>query len=153
MASLIKHPKDFWTGAMYAGLGAAAIFLPHDYAMGSALRMGPAYFPNVIGGLLILLGAIALFRSFVVVGEAITPFAWREVALVLGALALFGVLLEGAGLIVATVLLVLLGAWASIKFHWRSAALLAVGLTAFSALVFVKLLGVPLPILGSWFGQ
>lgn len=153
MASFIRHPKDFWTGAMYAGLGAAAIFLPRDYSMGSALRMGPAYFPSVIGGLLILLGVIALIRSFIVPGEKIEPFAWRELLLVLGAVVLFGVLLEGAGLIIATVILVVLGAYASIKFRWRSAVPLAAGLTAFSVLVFVKLLGVPLPILGTWLGQ
>ena len=153
MASLIRHPKDFWTGAMYAGLGAAAIFLPRDYGLGSALRMGPAYFPSIIGGLLLLLGGIALIRAFVVPGDKIEPFAWRELLLVLGAVVLFGVLLQGAGLIVSTVILVLLGAYGSVKFRWRSAVPLAVGLAAFSVLVFAKALGVPLPILGSWFGQ
>lgn len=152
MTSIIRHPKDFWTGAMYAGLGAAAVFLPRDYGFGSALRMGPAYFPSVVGGLLMLVGAITLIRSLMVDGEKISPFAWREVLLVLGAVVLFALLLQGAGLIVSIVVMVLLGAYASVKFHWRWAVLLAAGLATFSALLFVKALGVQLPLLGNWFG-
>ena len=153
MSSPIRHPKDFWTGVMYAGFGAAAIFLPRDYGFGTALRMGPAYFPSVVGGLLMLIGGISLARSFIAEGGKITPFAWRELLLVLGAVVLFGVLLYGAGLIVSILIMVVLGAYASVKFHWRWAAPLAAGLAVFSALLFVKALGVNLPLIGAWFGQ
>ncbi|MBI2313666.1 MAG: tripartite tricarboxylate transporter TctB family protein [Betaproteobacteria bacterium] len=152
MSSFIRHPKDFWAGVIYAALGIAAVILGRDYPMGSAFKMGPAYFPTVLGGLLALVGVIAVVRSFVKPGEAITPFAWKEVILVLAATVVFGVLLRGAGLVVALIVLVLASAYASVKFRWVPSIALAIGMTVFSILVFVKGLGVPLQILGSWFG-
>ena len=51
----IRNNKDFWAGMMFIGIGAAAMFIARDYPFGSALRMGPGYFPSVLGGILILL--------------------------------------------------------------------------------------------------
>ena len=153
MAAMIKNPKDFWAGLMYVGVGAAAILFASELPMGSAVRMGPAYFPSLLGGLLILLGAAALIRSLIVPGEGIGALAWREVLLVVAAVVLFGLLLASAGFIVACLVLVLVVAYASSEFRWRPAILLAAGLTVFSVLIFANLLGVPLPLLGSWFGQ
>lgn len=61
----IKNGKDFWAGLMFAGFGLAFMLTASSYRMGSALRMGPGYFPAVLGGLLALLGAIVIIRSFV----------------------------------------------------------------------------------------
>lgn len=152
MPSFIKHPKDFWSGAIYLAAGGAALYIGLDYPLGTALKMGPAYFPTILGGLLALVGAISVLRSFVKPGEAITPFAWKEVILVLASTVLFGVLMRGAGLAPAILLLVVVSAYASIKHRWGPSIALAIGMTVFSILVFVKGLGMPLPILGSWFG-
>jgi hypothetical protein len=138
---------------MYVGLGVAAIWFSRNLAMGSAMRMGPAYVPNILAGLLILLGAAALCRSLVVPGERLGAFAWREALLVIAAVVLFGLLLAGAGFVVASVSMVMLGAYAGSEFRWRSSILLAVGLAAFSVFVFVYLLSMPLPLVGSWFGE
>jgi hypothetical protein len=73
--------------------------------------------------------------------------------LVLTATVLFGLLLRGAGLIVAVVILVLMGAYASRYFRWATAVALSTGMAAFCVLVFVKALGLPIPMLGPWFGQ
>ena len=56
MTSIIKNPKDFWTGVMYTGLGGIVVMLSRSYNFGSAVRMGPGYFPTVLGGLLFLIG-------------------------------------------------------------------------------------------------
>lgn len=61
----IKNGRDFWAGLMFAGFGLAFMLTAFSYPMGSALRMGPAYFPAVLGGLLALLGAIIFIRAFV----------------------------------------------------------------------------------------
>src|SRR5262245_21720298 len=63
----IKSPKDFWAGLMFIGTGLFFMFwaMTH-YQMGTAVRMGPAYFPTLLGGLLVVLGAIVLFQAFVV---------------------------------------------------------------------------------------
>ena len=153
MQSFMKHPKDFWTGVMYVVFALIVIIIGQDYSMGSAVRMGPAYFPTALGVLMGLVGIAAIIRSFIATGDRITPFAWTQVVLVLASVVLFGVLARRAGLVPALVLLVLMSAYASVKFKWGPAILLAIGITVFSILVFLKGLGVPLPILGPWFGQ
>jgi Tripartite tricarboxylate transporter TctB family len=60
----IKNGKDFWAGLMYLAFGAAFMLVARNYAMGSALRMGPAYFPTVLGGILVVLGLTVFVRSF-----------------------------------------------------------------------------------------
>ena len=153
MSSLIKHPRDFYAGLMYASVGTAAAWIARDYNMGSAVRMGPAYFPTLLAILLIMVGAASLIRSFFHRGEAIGAFAWKELALVIGSIVLFGLLVRGAGLAVALVLLVVISAWASPLFKFKSAVLLAGVTTAASIVVFVKGLGLPFAILGSWFAR
>lgn len=153
VTTLIKGPKDFWTGAIYIGVGGAALFIARDYGMGTASQMGPGYFPIVLSGLLLLFGAIAIVRSFAVESEAIGAFALKPAGLILGATMAFGFLLPRAGLLLALPVLILVSAAASAKFRfeWKALGAMA-GLIAFCALVFVKGLGVPMPLLGSWFG-
>ena len=61
---MTRNPKDFWTGLLYIFFGASAIFIARDYNMGTALRMGPAFFPTILGAVLAVIGAIAVIRSF-----------------------------------------------------------------------------------------
>jgi Tripartite tricarboxylate transporter TctB family len=150
--SFIRHPKDFWTGIIFLFFGLAAVIIGLEYQMGTAGRMGPAYFPSVLGGLLALIGLVGVLRSFVRKGEAVGKFYVKEIVLVLSAVLLFGFLMRGAGLVPATMVLILLSAYASPKFRWGEAVLLAVGLTIFTVAVFVKLLGLPMPMFGSCFG-
>jgi hypothetical protein len=150
--SFIRHPKDFWTGIIFLFFGLGAIIIGLDYEMGTAGRMGPAYFPTVLGGLLTLVGTIAVVRSLLQPGEAIEKFYIKELVIILSAVLLFGFLMRGAGLVPAVLVIVLLSAYASPKFRLGQAALLAGGLAIFAVVVFVKLLGLPMPILGPWLG-
>ena len=152
MTSLIRNPKDFWAGVIYVAVGLAAIIIGRDYGMGTASKMGPAYFPTVLGGLLALIGLISIVRSFQRPGEPLGVFAYKGAALVLGSTVLFGVLVRGAGVVISLVVLVIMSAYASIKFRWAPSIALAIGLAVFSVLVFIKGLGIPLPLLGPWFG-
>ena len=61
----ITNGKDFWAGSMFAGFGLAFMIVAQNYSMGTAVRMGPAYFPTMLGGMLAVLGGFILFRSFV----------------------------------------------------------------------------------------
>jgi hypothetical protein len=61
----ITNGKDFWAGLMFIGFGLGFMIVANNYAMGTAVRMGPAYFPTVLGGMLAVLGAAVLFRAFV----------------------------------------------------------------------------------------
>jgi putative tricarboxylic transport membrane protein len=103
--------------------------------------------------LLALIGVISMIRSLLYAGEAIPKFCWKEIFLILGSVALFGLLVRGAGLVPSLILMVLICARASDKFRLGPALLLAVAASIFSALVFVKGLGMPLPVVGPWFGM
>jgi len=153
VARLIRSPKDFWAGLLYAGFGAAAVLIARDYGMGSGARMGPAYFPTVLGSLLFLIGAASIVRSLVVRGEPVGAIAWKGLLLVTAGTVLFGVLLRPAGMIAAVAVLVLVSAAASAKFRfeWQALALMAL-LIAFCSLVFVKGLGMNVPLVGPWLG-
>ena len=120
--------------------------------MGSAGRMGPAYFPSVLGTLLAVIGLIGIIRSFIVVGEPIGRFYMKELLMILSAILLFGFLMRGAGLVPAILVLIFLSAYAGPKFNWKEVSMLAVGLAVFAVLVFVKLLGLPMVAFGPWLG-
>lgn len=152
MSSPIPNPKEFWSGVMFTAFGLATVFIGRDYAMGSAGHMGPGYFPTMLGGLLTLLGLLAVARSLLKAGEGIEKFAFKEAGLVLLSVLLFAVMVRGAGLLAAVFVMVMMSAYASAKFEVKSTMLLAVGGAASCSLVFVKWLGVPMPIIGPWFG-
>ena len=150
--SVLNH-KGLLTGLIYVASGLAALVLSRSYSFGTPGRMGPGYFPTVIASLLIVVGILAVIRSLRTQGAPTGPWAWRALALVLSSVVLFGLLLERAGLLVASVVLLVTSAAASreFRFDWR-VTLGLVALVAACATVFVKGLGVPMPLIGSWFG-
>jgi hypothetical protein len=149
----VRNPRDFWAGAIYLALAAATLWIGRDYAQGSSARMGPGYFPAVLGWLLALFGVVSIGRSFIRPGEPIGAIAWKPLLLVLGSVVLFAVLLQPAGVIVALICLIVMSALASrySRFNVTSVAA-AAGLVAFCVIIFVKGLGVPMPLYGTWFG-
>jgi hypothetical protein len=149
---MIRSARDFWSGMLYIFFGSVAVIVARGYPMGTALRMGPAYFPSILGGLLILIGAISVIRSFIAEGAPIGAFALRKGGLVIASVLLFGATVRGAGLAIALPALVLISAAASDRFRWWPTLMLAAGLGVFCVLVFLNGLGVPLPLLGPWLG-
>jgi hypothetical protein len=78
----IKNGKDFWAGLMFIGFGLGFMLVARNYPMGSAVRMGPAYFPTVLGGMLAVLGAMVFFRAFVSkFNEPLKVFLFRPLLL------------------------------------------------------------------------
>jgi putative tricarboxylic transport membrane protein len=149
---MIRSSKDFWTGLIYIFFGVSAILIARDYSMGTGVKMGPAYFPTILGGLLAAIGGIAVMRSFIVPGTPITAFAFKGLILVTVSTLVFGFVVRGAGLAIALPLLIIISAVASTRFRWRPTLFMAAGLTIFCVLVFIKGLGIPLPVIGPWFG-
>jgi hypothetical protein len=144
--------KDLWSGLIFLGLGTAAVALGRNHPMGTAMRMGPAYFPTMLGLLLALIGLAVVLRALLKPGPAVGRISFGKPALVLGATVLFGFLLQFLGLAGSIILLVVLSACASERFRWPVALALAVGLAVSSSVIFVRLLGLPIPILGTWLG-
>jgi hypothetical protein len=149
---LNRNPKDLWTGVLFIAVGLAAIIFVRNHQMGTAMRMGPAYFPTILGLLQVMIGIAVLLRALVRPGLPLGKFALAKIALVLGAIVLFGLLLRGLGLIIAIIVIVVLSAYASKSFRWTVALVLAVGIAICSAIIFVLLLGIPVPMIGTWIG-
>ena len=152
MNPIARNGKDFWAGIIYIVAGSGAWIISRDYGMGSAGKMGPAYFPTILGALLTVIGIISILRSFLKSGSPIGVVAWKGLALIVVSTLLFGMIVRGAGLIIALPLLVIVSAFASARFSWKYSLAEAAVITVFCVVVFLKGLGVPLPILGSWFG-
>lgn len=152
MPSFIRAPKDFWSGVIFIVVGLMAVYIGRDYSMGSAARMGPAYFPTILGGMLTAIGAISVGRSMFRDGEPIGTISIKNIILVLGSVVAFAFLVRGAGLFIAVVLTVMVSGLASSKFRLLPFVAVAVGLAVFGILVFVYGLGLPMPAFGPWFG-
>jgi len=114
--------------------------------MGKAVRMGPAYFPTVLGGMMAVLGGIVFFQSFVLRGNKLPAMSFRPVFLIILSLVLFGYLLKPIGLVLALALLVVVSAYAGHEFKLKEVLILSSVLIIFSMLVFVKALKLPIPL-------
>jgi hypothetical protein len=144
--SALNH-KDVWAGLLLIAIGAVAILIARNYTFGTALRMGPGFFPIVLGGLLILAG-LYVMASGLRSGEAIQG-SWSLRALVVLplSLVLFGVLMEHGGFVPAMLVLIFASATASTEFRFVEVLLFSVALTALSVVVFVWALGLPYPLI------
>lgn len=139
----VTNPKDFYAGLIFIGFGSMFAFIARNYPMGSALRMGPAYFPTILGSLLVILGAIVAIRSAFTKGDSVDPLGYRELALILGSLVVFGALLDHVGLIISTTLLIFIGAMAGHEYRTKEVAVLTVLLVVVAVGVFYYGLGLP----------
>ncbi len=144
----IKHQKDFWSGVMFLVLGLAFAGLAQRYDLGTAQRMGPAYFPTVLGGLLAVLGLIILVKGLARAepGSDVERFHFGPLAVVLGAVTLFGLLLRPAGLVAALLVLIGVSAYASHEFRAREVIPLAAFLVVLVLAVFIWGLGMVVPV-------
>ena len=143
----VKNPKDFWAGLMFLAFGLFfAVWAVTHYQMGTAVRMGPAYFPAVLGGLLGVLGLVVLSMSVTVRGPAVDKFHFRPLLLILLANVAYGYAMKPLGLVLATGVLVFISAFGGHEFKWKEVALLYIFLVVFSVLVFVKGLTLPFPL-------
>jgi hypothetical protein len=158
----IKSQVDFFAGLMFLVVGGLFAIGAQKYNVGSAARMGPGYFPMLLGILLAVLGAAIIFYAMVhnpahgKDGDKIGSWAWKPIMFVLGANILFGIALGGLpsikipvfGLVIGIFVLVAVGGLADkenqpkamLKGFFLAIPITAVGLTL--AKLFPKLQGV-----------
>jgi len=123
-----------------------------ELELGTALRMGPGYFPFILACALILFGAIILVQSARVEGEPIGHIAWRGMLFILPAPIIFGLTVRGLGFVPALFICSLVASFASGRMKPLTALVLSVALTIFSVLVFSYGLGLPFRRFGPWLG-
>lgn len=128
--------------------GSAILGLP----LGSAFRMGPGFFPAMVGGLLIVLGAVILVNGWAAQAEDVDLSAvpWRAVILFPVGLVLFGAAMRPLGLLIALLLLCICSTMAIRGMTLVRAAILSLGVSAVCVAVFSFALGLNLPLIGDW---
>jgi hypothetical protein len=144
----IKSQKDFFAGLLYMLIGIAFAWGATNYNIGDGARMGPGYFPLLLGIVLAVIGGIVLFQSLVVEtpdGDKIGRWAWKPLLFIIASNFLFGILLGGwpalgipaMGLIIAIFVLTFVAALAGTEFKFVEVLILAILLAALSWFAFV----------------
>jgi hypothetical protein len=145
------NAKDAAAGCMFAGLG--LFFAGYAYLnlrIGSAHEMGPGYFPLSLGLLSFFIGAAVLLKSF---GARSSPFdrtSARGILLVTLSIGFFGLTVRSLGLVPAVAGSTIIASLASARTTFRQAALVTIGMTIFCTVLFVYLLGLPIPAVAYW---
>ena len=146
MVTRFLQNRDFWAGLMLIGFGAAAVIISRSYGFGSPPRMGPGFFPTILGGILLAFG-VSVVAMGLRSGERIThPLPARTVILPPLALVLFGLLMDRAGFIPALVVLVFVAALSGRTFRVLEVLLLTAVLLAAAIALFIWGLGLPYPL-------
>jgi len=143
----LRSNMDFLAGLMFIGVGAAAMIVSRDYPMGSALRMGPGYFPMVLGGIMIAFGIYVMIHGLVNKEQVKGNWSLRALFVLPLATVVFGVLMEETGFIPALVVLIFISAAAGDQFKWIEVLVMAIALTAACVGLFIYALGLPYPLL------
>lgn len=144
----LKSQKDFFSGLMFTLVGAGFAWGATTYTVGNGARMGPGYFPLMLGILMAILGLGVIFSSLTVEtvdGEPVGRIAWRPLIFIIGANVVFGILLGGLpsiglpsmGLIVAIYALVIISGFAAQKSSLKLSLILATILAVGSYLTFI----------------
>lgn len=152
----IKSQKDFFSGLMYLVVGAGFAWGATDYSIGTGARMGPGYFPLILGIMLAILGAVITFNALVIEtedGDKIGRWAWKPLFFVITANLVFGVMLGGLpsiklpamGMIAGIYALTFIASLAGEEFKLRDVAILATVLSVMSYLAFIVLLKLQFP--------
>lgn len=151
MPEVRRALKDILAGAIFIAIGLAFAIGSLSYDIGTPLRMGPGYFPLVLGGLLAGLGVLVIAKGFIAgEGDAIGEVDARAVVMITAALLFFGITVRGLGVAGALFGASLLAALARSRTPPREAVIIAVALTALSVLIFIVALQLRLPLVGPW---
>jgi hypothetical protein len=143
---IIGAPKDYWSGVMFLAFAAVALLAARGYSLGTPGRMGPGYFPMLLGAVLGGFGLILVVRSFVTDGEGLTRLHLLPLSIIALGVCLFGAFIERLGLVISLIVVTMVTALASRESRPIEFAALALVLTAFSVGVFVYALRLPLPL-------
>lgn len=147
MGSVFRR-QDVLGGVLLVAFGVAGLVLGASLEMGTARRMGPGFFPTVLSWLVIGLGGLVAVRGFARAGEPVTGIGWRPLVLITIAVVSFQLLIDRAGLALATVAVVALGSFAGRDVRPGEVAVLCVAMAISAVLLFIYALGQPLPLWG-----
>lgn len=144
----LRNHRDLWAGLMFAVIGIIFMILSKQYSIGTSAKMGPGYFPMVLGGLMTLFGVIIAAGAFS--GKAqmlkLSPVGWREFILLLVSVIVFAVALPRLGMVISVALLIMIAAVASHEFKLKDTLISIVVLVLLAYGMFVKGLELQFPV-------
>jgi len=143
MKGRVRGSQDFWAGLLFVLSGGIAAGVARQYRMGTLARMGPGYFPFILGCILFFLGIIIMLRSMSKKGAAIQPWKLRPFTVVLSSVFAFALLVQSLGLIAALLGLIAFTCLGWNEFRPREMLGLYLVLTFMAVGVFVYGLGLP----------
>ena len=153
----IKSQKDFFCGLMFMAVGVTFAWGASTYNVGTGARMGPGYFPLMLGILLAIIGAGVTFTALVVEtegGAKIGKWAWKPLFFIITANVVFGILLAGLpsiklpafGMIAGIYALTFIASMAEAGWKFKATFILATVLAIGSYLAFVVALKLQFPV-------
>ncbi len=142
----IKSPQDLGAAIVFIAIGIAGLVFGQDLAFGTAAKMGPGYFPTILSGLIIAIGAGLLVNSLAVEGPPIERVQLRPLLFIVIAIVSFGYLIQWLGLAITAVIMTVIAAYARREVKLSENLWLGAGLALFAVLVFVYGLSQPLQI-------
>ena len=142
---MIKSKKDLYAGLMFILLGGFFALWAGNYPMGTAVRMGPAYFPTILGWLTLGLGVIIAIRGFTSPDVDPTATQLRPLLLILGSAVLFGLFMDvfNLGFIPAVFVATFVCAYGGYEFKLKEGIIEGVVLVVVCWAMFVWALGLP----------
>jgi hypothetical protein len=150
MKPSVLASKDVWAGLFLIAVGATAMLMARNYNFGSSLRMGPGYFPTVLGGLLALCGLYLVVTGLRSSDLLAAGWPLRAIVLLPLSLVLFGLLIDRAGFVPAMMVLIFGSALAGTEFRFVEVLLFSIFMTALCTAVFIWALGLPYPLLAGF---
>jgi Tripartite tricarboxylate transporter TctB family len=139
----IANNADFWAGVMFIAFGAAAVYMSREYPMGSAMRMGPGYFPTYLGYLMMLFGLYIGGKGIFKGSDPIGPWAFRPIVVLSLGVVVFGLLIEVVGFIPSLVALIVITTFAGRDIRWLEMVIVTIGLVIGAVAVFIYGIGLP----------
>ena len=150
MKVALNRNMDFLAGLLMLVIGGGAMYMAMDFPFGSALRMGPGYFPRVLAGVLMCFGAFVLVRGLMT-GESVRGrWGYKPLAFIVASLIAFGWTMEHWGMVPSLLLLYLIAARANHTYKIVEVLILWAVMTVFALAVFIWLLGLPYPLFGAY---
>jgi hypothetical protein len=151
----VASPKDAAAGLLLVGIAAGMLLLSRSLPLGTAMRMGPGYYPVLVSWILLGFGVLIFARSFVLTGPPLERWSVRALIPVLAAVGVFSLGMDPPdwvpqhwkplGLFLSIVLMVIVGSFGSREARPIEVSISAVALGGFSVLIFIDLLGLPMP--------
>ena len=142
----LRDNKDFLAGLLMVGVGAVAFYMALDYPFGTALRMGPGYFPRVLAGILVAFGLYVGIRGMRLPERVEGIWGWRPLALITAAFWVYGWLMDRAGFIPSLIVLFAITTLAGHEFRLKEVIVLTIAMIVFAWAVFIHGLGLPYPL-------